>query len=279
MPVECTRRKGGAEGRSGGARDAPLGPAPRAVYFPVRVPSGDPPRAPRPNPMRLQPLGDRAILIELGDAIDEATHRRVLSVCARLDERPIPGVVDLVPAFTSVTVHYDPGHSARGRTYEVVAGAIGAALRGLDEVEPVDAREVEIPVCYGGECGPDLDALARRHRLAPDEVARIHAAGEYRVHMIGFAPGFPYLAGLDRRIATPRRDTPRTRVPAGSVAIGGRQTGVYPIDSPGGWHLIGRTPLRLFLAEREPPALLRVGDRVRFRSISPEELRDREAAG
>lgn len=228
--------------------------------------------------MRLHPLGDRAVLIHLGDRIDEATHRRVRAVCSRLERSPVPGMLEIVPAFASVAVHFDPVAASGGGAdaYGRVEAALLRELEDLEEIEIPAARLVEIPVCYGGELGPDLEAVARRHGLRPEEVARIHAAGDYRVFMIGFAPGFAYLGGLAPRIATPRRATPRTRVPASSVGIGGAQTGIYPIDSPGGWQLIGRTPLRLFTPEAEAPTLLRAGDRVRFRAISAEEFRERE---
>ncbi|HET7563846.1 MAG TPA: 5-oxoprolinase subunit PxpB [Gemmatimonadaceae bacterium] len=214
------------------------------------------------------PLGDRAVIIRLGSSIDEATHRRVRAVCARLDAQPIPGVVEYVPAFASVAVHYDPATNAYARMTEL----LDAELVHLEDEGLPPARTVEIPVCYGGEFGPDLDDVARHHALTADEVVRIHTGGDYLVHMIGFAPGFPYLGGLPERIATPRRREPRTLVPAGSVGIGGSQTGVYPIASPGGWQLIGRTPLTLFSPERDVPALLRAGDRVRFRAISRDEF-------
>ncbi len=226
--------------------------------------------------MLLHPLGDRAVVIRLGESISESVHRRVRAACARLEERVIPGMVEYVPAFASVTVHYDPVAAAgagAGQPYHRVADAIRAALADLDGGEAPAARLVEIPVCYGGELGPDLEQLAREHGMGVEEVVRIHAGADYLVHMLGFAPGFPYLGGLPERIATPRRATPRARVPAGSVGIGGDQTGVYPIESPGGWHLIGRTPLPLFSPSAEPPTLLRMGDRVRFRSISIEEYR------
>jgi inhibitor of KinA len=222
----------------------------------------------------LSPLGDSAVLVRLGDSIDEATHRRVRAACARLVERPIPGMIEHVPAFASVAVHYDPAATGDPRPYERVAGAIREALAELREEELPDARTVEIPVCYGGELGPDLDEVARATGLAQEQVVRLHAAGDYLVHMIGFAPGFAYLGGLDERIAVPRRTTPRTLVPASSVGIGGGQTGVYPIPSPGGWQLIGRTPLRLFTPGAPSPTLLRMGDRVRFRAISADEYRD-----
>lgn len=224
--------------------------------------------------MHLTPLGDRAILIRVGDSIDEATHRRVRAICARLREGAVAGMVELVPAYASVALYYDPARvGAAEKPYEAIAAAVRAALSGIGEQEPPPSRVVEIPVCYGGDAGPDLDELARHAGLAAEEVVRIHSGVDYLVHMIGFAPGFPYLGGLDPRIAMPRRPTPRTRVPAGSVGIGGSQTGVYPFSSPGGWNLIGRTPLRLFAPERASPALLALGDRVRFVPIGPEELR------
>ena len=233
--------------------------------------------------MLLRPLGDRAILVKLGDRADEATHRLVVAACARLEAAPVRGMVEIVPGLASVAVHYDPAGFPHGTTgevahpYERIAAELRAVLAELGGEEPPPPRRVEIPVCYGGEFGPDLADLARYHRLTPDEVVRMHAARDYRVMMIGFAPGFPYLGGLDPRVATPRRATPRPLVPASSVAIGGEQTGIYPLASPGGWHLIGRTPARLFRADAEPPNLLRTGDRVAFREITVEELRADEA--
>jgi inhibitor of KinA len=228
--------------------------------------------------MRFSPLGDRAILIHVGSAIDEVTHRRVRAISARLTERPIAGVVELVPAYTSIAVHYDPlrlveARPADGRgPYTQLCAVLSEELSHLDDVPLPAARVVEIAVCYGGEFGPDLDDVARRCGLSVDEVIRIHCAGDYLVYLIGFVPGFAYLGGLDARISTPRRAVPRPLVPAGTVGIGGDQTGVYPIASPGGWQLIGRTPEQLFLAQREPPTLVHVGDRVRFRPITADEF-------
>lgn len=234
--------------------------------------------------MEVIPLGDAAVVVRLGDSIDEATHRRVRAYSARLEARPVPGMTEYSPAFASVTVYYDPArvhHEAAepggGRARagaapcDVVVAALEALLDGLEAVEPPPGRELEIPVVYGGRWGPDLDAVASRAGLSPAEVAELHASGEYRVYMVGFAPGFPYLAGLPSRLATPRRAVPRTAVPAGSVGIAGRQTGVYPVESPGGWQIIGRTPVPLFSPDRDPPTLLRIGDRVRFRAIEPGE--------
>lgn len=222
---------------------------------------------------RFTPLGDRALTITLGDTIDEPTRRRVHAVTAAIDRAGIPGVVETVPAFASVTVHYDPVRVSTGDS-SPHAALVSALEHLLDDVRVDDlppAHVVEIPVCYGGELGPDLEDVARLHELTPDDVVRIHTNGDYRVYMVGFLPGFAYLGGLDERIATPRRASPRTAVPAGSVGIGGNQTGVYPMESPGGWHLIGRTPLSIFDVKREPQTLLAAGDAVRFRAISRRE--------
>lgn len=227
--------------------------------------------------LRYAPLGDHAIVITLGDAIDEATHRRVRAVSARLDQTHIPGLVDQVPAFASVVAHYDPvavpGDPARP-PYDRMVEALEAAFTDLVHAHLPPARVVEIPVCYGGDLGPDLDEVADRHGMSIDDVIGVHTGGDYLVYMVGFMPGFAYLGGLDPRIATPRRQSPRTAVPAGTVGIGGQQTGVYPVVCPGGWNLIGRTPLRIFDTAREEPTLLVTGDRVRFHAITLDEYRN-----
>ena len=210
--------------------------------------------------LAIELLGDAALLVRLGDVIDEATHRRVRAAHAALAAAKLPGVGDIVPAYTTLTVHYDPARADYGALERQLTEVLGAAS---EETSPA-SRMVHIPVCYGGDDGPDLAAVAAHAELGAEEVVRRHVAGEYVVHMIGFAPGFPYLAGLDPRLACPRRESPRARVPAGSVGIGGSQTGVYPIEIAGGWQLIGRTSLALFDAEREPPTLLAPGDRVQF---------------
>jgi len=234
------------------------------------------------NNVRLSPLGDRALLIHLGDTIDEKTHRLVRAVCAQLTEHPVPGMIELVPAFASVAVHYEPGAVPNGGSQSTpharFAAAIEGTLRSLADESIPPPRTVEIPVCYGNEYGPDLEEVGKLHDLAPDEVVRLHSGATYRVYMLGFAPGFAYMGGLPEAIATARRAEPRMAVPAGSVGIGGSQTGVYPLTLPGGWRLIGRTPVRLFDAARQPPTLLSVGDEVRFRAVSPNEYREITAA-
>jgi inhibitor of KinA len=211
-------------------------------------------------------------MVTLGEAIDEATNRRVRAMSALLDARALPGIVDLVPAYASIAIHYDPALVGDGDSdaspYERLVNTLEPLLADVHEDNTATPRVVEIPVCYGGDLGPDLEDVARQHGIAVDDVVRMHTAGDYLVYMVGFMPGFAYLGGLAAELVTPRRSSPRTAVPAGTVGIGGQQTGVYPLVSPGGWNLIGRTPLRIFDAGRENPSLLESGDRVRFVPIS-----------
>lgn len=231
--------------------------------------------------MQITPLGDDALVVELGGAIDDATHRRVQAAWRALEAAALPAVKELVPAFTTVTVFYDPGAAVKaGAPAAGIADWLGGLVRERlnhpPTTETPEPRVVDVPVCYGGDFGPDLARVAAHARLPPGEVVRRHAASEYVVHLIGFAPGFPYLGGLPEELHTPRLATPRTTVPPGSVAIGGAQTGIYPLATPGGWNLIGRTPLRIFRPAHRPPVLLAVGDRVRFHAISPEAFARRE---
>lgn len=209
----------------------------------------------------ISPLGDAAVVVSFGDDIDPDTHQKVLAFAEGLDSSPPSGMVEYIPAFTTVTAIYDPLVS----TYDEFSAAIQAAL---DKIGPAAAhlqREpIDIPVCYGDEFGPDLDFVAAHNEITPDEVIEIHSGETYLVYMIGFAPGFPYLGGMSPRIAAPRLDTPRRAVPVGSVGIAGNQTGVYSIATPGGWRLIGRTPLQLFRPTARRPSLLQAGDHVRF---------------
>ena len=223
--------------------------------------------------LRLIPMGDRALVIEFGDRPSPELSARIAAAAQQLRASPPPGVLDIVPAYTTLALHYDPVLIGVGTTpYEALIQKIETWLHAQADAKMPHGRLVEIPVCYGGGFGEDLDEVARQHGLTPEAVATIHAGTEYRVYMLGFVPGFAYLGDLDARIATSRRDSPRPRVPAGSVAIGGAQTGVYPLETPGGWQLIGRTPLRMFTPDSEPPCLLRVGDTVRFVAISRAEF-------
>jgi len=226
--------------------------------------------------MELFPLGDAAIVIQFGNRIDPETNRKVKVLSDFLDEHPFPGMIEYVPAFTTVTVYYDPlqlhdSVAERRSPYEMVRTMLERMVSSLGDQVDFTPRKVEIPVCYGEEFGPDLEYVAEYQGLTPEEVIDIHSKGEYLVYMIGFAPGFPYLGGLSRRIATPRRSTPRLSIPAGTVGIGGEQTGIYPIETPGGWQLIGRTPQALFQPNHDSPTLLQAGDIITFRPISREE--------
>ena len=216
---------------------------------------------------RFFPMGDRALVIEFGHRIDVELSRAIAGIAAGLRAIPLPGVTDVVPAYTTLTLHYDPAIVGADPYDAMMAAVSEHLLSDFDETLP-PSRRVEIPVCYGGRHGEDLESLAASLGLRTEEVIRIHSEAEYQVQMLGFIPGFAYLGGLDARIAAPRHATPRSSVPAGSVAIGGEQTGVYPLDSPGGWLLIGRTPLRLFDPESPTPCLLAAGDTVRFVAIT-----------
>ena len=218
-----------------------------------------------PSTGRIQPLADDAWLIELGDAIDDTTNARAHALAATIRRAAPRWLRDLVPGYASLGVFFD----VRVASAIEVRDCLLRAWAALPDRSPVDdlARTVEIPVLYGGDAGADLINAAAELGLDPDILVQRHAAAVYLVAMIGFAPGFPYLSGLDPALALPRLATPRTHVPAGSVAIGGGQTGIYPRDSPGGWRLLGRTPLSLFDPSRDPPSLLAPGDRVRFRAI------------
>lgn len=223
---------------------------------------------------RIEALGDRSLLVRFGDRIDAAISVLAVAAADAIRSANLAGIVDIAPAYASVCVRYDPSAWAgAGAPYDAIAERIIAVVANLSIGSVADSATIEIPVCYGGDFGPDIETLAAHVRLGVDDVIARHCRNLYRVAMLGFAPGFPYLLGLDRTLEMPRRADPRTRVPAGSVAIGGAQTGIYPHETPGGWHVIGRTPLRLFDASREPPALLEPGIGIRFRAISAEEFK------
>lgn len=209
---------------------------------------------------RLTPLTDSALLLELGDSIDPILNRRAHALAAALLSSGLPGLGTPVPGYASLLVPYDPAKI----DFSTLSDWLYANIDTIEALPQVQARVVEIPVQYGGANGPDLDFVAAHNGLTPDEVIAIHCASLYPVYFMGFAPGFPYLGGLDARIATPRLPSPRTRVPAGSVGIAGAETGIYPLETPGGWRIIGRTGLLLFDPQREPPFLLAPGDWIQF---------------
>jgi KipI family sensor histidine kinase inhibitor len=231
--------------------------------------------------MRIEPLGDSALIVRVVDDFGrdpEAALNEVLRALRSLEAIAIPGVIEMAPAYESIAIFFDPTQAAQGEgnqtPIDLLKARIESVLRGrsLLKVRATRFSRIEVPVCYENEFAPDLVEIALRSGLTEEEVIRRHSGVTYRVSCVGFTPGFPYLNGLPPELATPRRSTPRTEIPAGSVAIGGAQTGIYPRKSPGGWNVIGRTPLRLFDVQHEPPALFQAGDQVRFRPISREEF-------
>ncbi len=208
--------------------------------------------------MTIRPASDRSLLLSFGDEISFDAHVAVARLTRSLEG--VRGILNVHPAYTSVLVDFDP----RLRSHAQVETLLRARLASQAEKAPPEPRHVEIPVRYGGEFGPDLKDVARHAGLSEERVVELHAAAEYLVYFVGFSTCFPYLGGLPRELATPRLAAPRKHVPVGSVAIGGAQAGIYPLASPGGWRLIGRTELKLFDLSASPPPLLRMGDRVRF---------------
>ncbi|MEO9080482.1 MAG: 5-oxoprolinase subunit PxpB [Rhodanobacter sp.] len=228
--------------------------------------------------IQFEPLAEGALLLRLGEQVDVAINARVHAAVAIL-RRQLP-LLECVPAYASVLLRFDPLAWRDAKATDPHKSLEHAVRLALDvgKTSPQAPRDLQIPVCYGGICGPDLADVARHLDLSTDEVVTRHAAANYHVAMIGFAPGFPYLLGLDPALVMPRRADPRQRVPAGSVAIGGTQTGIYPTELPGGWQLLGRTPRRLFDVASASPSLLAAGDRVRFHAIDEDEFLRLEAA-
>jgi inhibitor of KinA len=211
--------------------------------------------------VNILPAGDQAFTVALGAGVDPHTSARVLAAAERLVAARPDGVTDVVPGYDELLVAYDPLAVAAADVRAWIAGALAV------ESVPLPGGQVELPVCYDPSLAPDLEALVVEKGLSVEALVALHTAPAYRCYLLGFRPGFPFLGGLDERLAAARLPTPRLRVPAGSVGIGGRQTGVYPVDSPGGWRLIGRTPLRLFDPARARPFLVKAGDTVRFVAI------------
>ena len=226
--------------------------------------------------LRFVPAGDKAFVIELGDGISPEINRSVHNLLLSIEKQGIPGILDMVPTYRSILINYDPLTLPPNELEERVR----ELTQDLDETPPAASRVVELPTSYGGEHGSDLGHVAEHNGLTEEEVIALHSGTDYLVYMMGFTPGFTYLGGMSEKIATPRLQTPRTAIPAGSVGIAERQTGVYPIESPGGWQLIGRTPVRLFDPSKQPPVIAEPGDYIRFVPVSPEEyLRILEEVG
>ncbi len=227
---------------------------------------------------RILPQGDRCLIISFGDKIDASVGRTCLAAARMLRAAQLPGVTDVVPSFVAVAVHYRPDGLGNGPTCRSLTASIDALLAEGIAADALAGRQIDIPVCYGGQHGPDLSEVARAAGATEDEIVALHSEPRCMVFMLGFAPGHAYLGVHDPKLNIPRRPSPRTAVPVGSVAVANRQTVIYPNRLPGGWNIIGATPLTLFDPAREPASLLQPGDSVRFVPISAQEFdRLREA--
>jgi inhibitor of KinA len=230
--------------------------------------------SPTIEPACFKPASDQSLLIYFGQEITPAAHQRVRKMLHRLERDPIPGVRNLNPAYCSILVTFDALKLNHANLQEILQCYLDA----LDEVDLSEARELQIPTCYGGEYGPDLNEVAALRGLTTAQAIELHASVTYVVYFLGFVPGFAYLGELPEALATPRLDAPRRTTPAGSVGIAGKQTGVYPFATPGGWRLIGRTPIAMFRPDRKEMNFLSIGDRVRFIPISPARFAELAAA-
>jgi KipI family sensor histidine kinase inhibitor len=217
--------------------------------------------------LRILPAGDQAFVVEFGDAIDPETNRRVHDLAAGIEALDLPGVLETLPTYRSLLVAYDPLLTAPDELQQAIM-EIGSDA---DQRKDRPSSVVHIPTLYGGEYGPDTEFVSRNAGMTPEEMVAVHSGVDYLVYMMGFSPGFPYLGGLDERLATPRLDSPRAEIPAGSVGIAEGQTGVYPVTSPGGWRIIGRTPVKLFDPSLDSPTAISAGDYVRFVALEDEE--------
>lgn len=228
--------------------------------------------------VRFLTTGDTSLCVEFGNEISPTLNTKIRAFNIALSGSGIPGIVETVPTYRSLMIHYDP----EVIRYAPLLDRLRSLLDQLDRVSVPPSEVLEIPVLYGGDVGPDLDFVARHNSKTPEEVVKIHTSAEYLIYMLGFTPGFTYLGGMSQEIATPRLKNPRVKIPAGSVGIAGSQTGVYPIDSPGGWQLIGRTPVRMYDAGRDKPILPEAGQYIKFYPIDQAEfdaIAAQEAAG
>lgn len=217
---------------------------------------------------KFQYSSDQSLMVYLGESINIDTHHRVLKLLRMIEAQPIFGVRNLHPSYCSLLIVFDPVR----QKHEAIEKVLRKYIAALETVSLPSPRTVEVPVCYGGEYGPDLNDLAAVHGISAERVIELHSSADYVVYFLGFVPGFAYLGGLPSSLATPRLAAPRTRVPAGSVAIGGDQTGVYPFETPGGWRLIGKTPVPIFNAEHAEMSRLSIGNIVRFKPIASEQF-------
>lgn len=217
--------------------------------------------------MFFTPLGDSAVTIDFGEGISLEKNRKILNMAKAISRKPFRGFLEVVPAYTTLTVFYNPIEVGGDYPYERVCKQLKERIYEEYQYEH-QHRKVRVPVCYDEEFGPDLEEVAEANGLSVEKVIEIHSSRSYHVYFLGFAPGFPFLGGMDPTIATPRKKSPRLKVPAGSVGIAGKQTGIYPIETPGGWQIIGRTPIPLFHPDQHPPTLLLPGDEVQFVPIT-----------
>lgn len=228
------------------------------------------------HPYTMFPLGDTALTIDFGNSIDDETNQKVLQMYHHVKDAHIPYISDLVPAYSSLTIYYDvvsiysPEHSA----YEVMSELIENLTEEKPKAHRSAGRLIDIPVCYESRYALDIYEIARQKKLSPEEIIAIHTSKVYRIYMLGFIPGFTYMGLVDEQIAIPRKTEPRLHVEAGAVGIAGRQTGIYPLNSPGGWQIIGKTPMQLFNKEWAQPVLFEPGDEVQFYSITEDEFED-----
>lgn len=219
--------------------------------------------------IKIAAAGDSSILIEFGKEINPETNRKITTIMQLIKDQQIEGVVDMIPAFCSLLINYDPRILCYGKMQKRLYALVKMDVR----YQAGRKKVFEIPVCYGGVYGPDMDTIAAHAGLTQEEVIKIHSSKDYLIYMLGFLPGFCYLGGLDERIHTPRLANPRVKIAAGSVGIGGSQTGIYPLDSPGGWQLMGMTPVKTYDPDRKRPILLEAGDYIRFIPVDEGEYR------
>lgn len=226
----------------------------------------------------VRPLGDSALVIQLDKSISPTIHHKIVNIVDVLESDPFEGFIEAVPSYNNVTVFYDPvivhlnkQKNVQKTSFEIVWASMMNYIKKSDSTLPIKNRLIEIPVIYGDKFGPDLEYVAKVNHITPEKVIELHTEKDYLVYMLGFAPGFPYLANINNKIATPRKEKPRPSIPAGSVGIAGEQTGIYPLESPGGWQVIGQTPVELFTPRSYPPTLLKSGDEIRFIPITENE--------
>ncbi|MTI70454.1 MAG: 5-oxoprolinase subunit PxpB [Firmicutes bacterium] len=224
------------------------------------------------NKLRYLPSGDSSLIIEVGNEISENINKKIRDLVYCINKAKIKGIVELIPTYSTILISYDPIKIS----FNGLVEKLKEVEKNMKEIKLPEALVIHIPTLYGGEYGKDIQYVSKHNNITAKEVIKIHSEAKYLVYMLGFTPGFPYLGGMSEKISTPRLKTPREKIPAGSVGIAGSQTGIYPIDSPGGWRLIGRTPIKLFNLDREKEVLLKAGDYLKFYPIDEEEYKEIE---